>query len=289
MELLNHCPACESDALDPDLQVKDFFGTRETFQLSHCNHCDLVFTNPRPDQKEIITYYKSNSYVSHGQSKGFLFDQIYRYAQKLNLAYKQKLIRRHHHGVKLLDYGCGAGAFLDFMKEQSFEVYGVEPDPEAREHINPKIPVTEHLNTLKAGDFDIITAYHVIEHVHDLASTLITLIKKLKTGGTLHIALPNRDSYDAKHYKSFWAGYDVPRHLYHFNQKSALQLFAQLRLQPLETAPMKLDSYYVSLLSENYSKSTLKLIKAFWHGYRSNAIAKRSSEFSSLIYILRKE
>lgn len=289
MEHLNQCPSCRSKRITSYLDVPDHFGQGEVFSLDQCTACNLAFTNPRPKTNEIIKYYKSNSYVSHGQSKGLIFDRIYKRLQQINLNYKHRLIKAHSTGNKLLDFGCGAGSFLKHMHALNYKVFGVEPDEDAREKAANEAFTTETLQQLKEEEFDIITAYHVIEHVHELEATLNSLKEKLRSQGTMHIAFPNRNAYDAQYYRTYWAGYDVPRHLYHFNQTSANKLFDQLDLELIATEPMKLDSYYVSLLSEGYQKRNFRPLRAFWHGYRSNKLAEKTGEFSSLIYILRKK
>ena len=289
METLNFCPICQSETVDTFSQIKDHFGQAEHFEVKECTTCTLRFTNPRPNEKEIVTYYKSNSYVSHGDSKGAVFDYIYSTLRQINLNYKLRLIRSYSSGDSLLDYGSGNGAFLSFMRKADFQVEGVEPDPEAREQVPANITVNANLDDLQHGIYDVITSYHVMEHVHQLNNTLSNLVDLLTNKGTIHIALPNHLSYDAKHYQTFWAGYDVPRHLYHFNQKSFNKLIERHQLSLVTVKPLKLDSYYVSLLSEQYKKSKFAPLKALWYGYRSNLRASRTGEYSSLVYILKKK
>lgn len=104
----------------------------------------------------------------------------------------------------------------------------------------------------------------------------------------MFIALPNLESFDAKHYKAFWAAYDVPRHLYHFSQTSFTRLAQKEKLKLIDVKPMVFDSYYVSLLSEKYKTGKSNIINAFSNGYNSNKIAKKSGQYSSLIYVLQK-
>ena len=101
--------------------------------------------------------------------------------------------------------------------------------------------------------------------------------------------MPNYKSYDAGHYKNFWAAYDVPRHLWHFNQKSIANLFETENLSVVKTLPMKFDAYYVSLLSEKYKSGFMNPVKAFWIGLQSNLKAKQSKEYSSLIYVIKNK
>lgn len=135
--------------------------------------------------------------------------------------------------------------------------------------------------------FDVITLWHVLEHVYDLDMYIYRLKQLLKPDGVLVIAVPNYKSYDAEHYKQFWAAYDVPRHLWHFSQTSIHRLFSTELMKVVKTIPMKFDAFYVSLLSEQYKTGKKNFIKAIINGIKSNKAAKRTGEYSSLIYVLK--
>jgi 2-polyprenyl-3-methyl-5-hydroxy-6-metoxy-1,4-benzoquinol methylase len=286
MKTITTCPVCESP-LDSYMETKDFFGQQEGFELLKCPSCGLIETNPQPDPKEILKYYKSNSYVSHGQSKGYIFDQVYRKIQKRNHLYKYKHIVKHKgKGNLLLDYGAGNGSFATYMQHRSFEVTAVEPDQEAIKGLDQKIHNHSSLQDIN-GPFDVITSFHVVEHVHEL-DTLFGLLKKnLAPDGVLMLALPNYQSYDAQYYQEYWAGYDVPRHLHHFTRSSLYQQCQKFELKIVDTQPLIFDSYYVSLLSEQYKKSKFALIRGGYHGWKSNRKARKTGLYSSLLYIIK--
>lgn len=287
MKEIQSCPVCNNSSFQDYLKVSDHFGSKEEFKLVKCSNCQTLTTTPQPDEKEIITYYKSNSYVSHGDSINPVFDFAYKTIQNRNLKYKRKLIERYTLGKKLLDYGCGSGTFLEYMKKGGWDTQGIEPDENARQIAEGKGVTLTNLNDL-SSDYDCITLFHVLEHVHRLKETLQTLTKHLSKNGVLILALPNYNSKDAQHYQEYWAGYDVPRHLYHFNQKSIFTLAKQFGLNIVSTHPLYFDSYYVSLLSEKYKNGKGNLIRAIKTGYLSNLSAKKTKEHSSLIYVLSK-
>lgn len=287
MEEIRICPVCGNTQLKPKLEVKDHFGTQETFSLLSCDKCQTLLTSPVPNENEIIKYYKSNSYVSHGDSVNPIFDNVYKYFQFRNLNYKKKLIDKYTLSKHLLDYGCGTGTFLNFMKSKGWEVLGIEPDQQARQIATNKGLDIRPLKDI-TNDFDCITLFHVLEHVHQLDETLKELIERLNKNGILLLALPNHKSNDAKYYQGYWAGYDVPRHLYHFSQKSIFALTKKFGLNIVATHPMYFDSYYVSLLSEKYRESNNQIIKAVKQGFISNSKGKTTKEYSSLIYVISK-
>jgi 2-polyprenyl-3-methyl-5-hydroxy-6-metoxy-1,4-benzoquinol methylase len=192
----------------------------------------------------------------------------------------------------ILDYGCGTGMFLATCKEAGWNTVGMEPDDSARKIASDQdlsvYSNIENVTTfIKDRQLDAITLWHVLEHVTDMPETLAFFKAKLKKDGVLIIAVPNHVSYDAQYYKEFWAAYDVPRHLHHFDLKSMKALLQNDGFKLVETKPMKFDSFYVSMLSEKCKTGSVNLVKAFWIGLMSNLKAKDSSSYSSTIYMFK--
>ncbi len=291
-ETLTSCPVCGYNQLEFHREVPDYFGDQESFELSLCKKCDTLLTNPRPNDNEIIKYYKSNSYVSHGDQKGSLFTILYKQIQQINFKYKQSLLNKYTLNKKHLDFGCGTGSFLNFLSKKGWQVTGVEPEIKARTIAIQQYNLQrtfQSLEELPSNEiFSSISLFHVLEHVHTLEATLNELISRLENNGVIMLALPNYKSDDALRYQKYWAGLDVPRHLYHFSQKSIHHLAKHFGLNIVATHPMKFDSYYVSLLSEEYQFGKKNYFKAILNGYISNKRAKKSNEYSSLIYVLSK-
>lgn len=291
-ETIITCPVCSSPDLHPYSSVVDHFGNKESFTLKRCAKCDTLATTPRPQENEIINYYKSGSYSSHGDSKGYLFDKIYKAIQKINFHRKHNILEKYTLDKRHLDYGCGTGSFINYLHNRQWNVTGIEPDQRARSlanEANNAFEVHKSIHDLQADErYTSISLFHVLEHVHELKEAMDKLISILDRDGILILALPNYKSLDSQHYAEHWAGLDVPRHLYHFSQKSVHQLAKSFGLNIVATHPMTFDSYYVSLLSEQYKNGSRNYIQAFLNGYKSNAAAKKTNEYSSLIYILSK-
>lgn len=289
MEERNNCQICNSSELVNQLTTQDFFGKQESFNLIKCETCDTLYTSPFPNENESITYYKSNSYVSHGDKKGLIFDNVYSIAKWLNIHNKYKLLFRHIRSKSHLDIGSGTGDFLKYLKGRGIDTTGIEIDKQARNvSLDKGLKIKSTLNDVEEDTFDSISMIHVLEHVHDLRGYLKFIEQRLNEKGILFLALPNYLSHDARHYKDHWAGYDVPRHLYHFSPKSILEISKSFGLKLVASYPMKFDSYYASLLSHKYRTGKTNYLKAFIQGYRSNMKARKSGNFSSLIYILQK-
>ncbi len=251
----------------------------------------MVVTNPRPTLQSASAYYQSKNYISHKSVATGLFDSIYLIIRRLTLQWKYSLIKPYINKDRILDVGCGTGHFLSFCKSQGVEVYGVEPSPDARALIK-EMDVVESLEKLPEIKFNVITLWHVLEHIYDLESTLEKLKARLNQNGIIFIAVPNWQSYDATYYKENWAAYDVPRHVWHFSKTNMTALLKNSGLRLKAIYPMKLDSYYVSLLSErnraNGRMSLQKTIAAIIKAYQSNRQATPDMNYSSLIYLVQK-
>jgi 2-polyprenyl-3-methyl-5-hydroxy-6-metoxy-1,4-benzoquinol methylase len=274
------------------IKVKDHSVSGEEFQLLYNKELDLLETFPQPEVEKLSEYYKSEDYISHTDTKRNLLEFVYHSVRQIALKQKLKLINSFDSESKnLLDIGCGTGDFLEKALKDNWTIIGIEPDEQARKIANSKtnnsVYEIAQLNKLQANSFDVITLWHVLEHLPNLEMHAAVFKSLLKPNGTLVIAVPNFKSYDAEYYKTFWAAYDVPRHLWHFSRTAIEVLFKRKNLKLMKTLPMKFDAYYVSLLSEKYKSGIMNPFKAFWIGFKSNRKAKRSKEYSSHIYILK--
>ena len=274
--------------LQPFLSCKDHTVSGEVYKVMINKEYDMLVTTPVP--KNLASYYKSENYISHTDSKKSLLDKVYQSVKNITLKRKLKLIDSFKTSSKnILDVGAGTGDFLKVCKNSSWNVFGVEPNLDARNIAAKKgITLQENLSEVKNIQFDVITLWHVLEHVEDLSAYISTLNKLLSKDGKLVIAVPNFKSEDANYYKEFWAAFDVPRHLWHFSQTSISKLFSSENMIVEKTIPMKFDAYYVSLLSEKYKSGKMNPIKSFYRGFVSNLKANRSKEYSSLVYVLKK-
>lgn len=274
------------------LTLKDHSVSKEEFQLLYNEELDMLETFPQPQGEKLSEYYKSEDYISHTDTKRNLLEFVYHKVREISLRRKLKLINSFQSESKtLLDIGCGTGDFLETALKDNWEITGIEPNESARQIANSKtnnaVFETEELSKLKSNSFDVITLWHVLEHLPNLEMHTALLKSLLKPNGTLVIAVPNYKSYDAEYYKNFWAAYDVPRHLWHFSKNSISKLFSKEQMELMKLLPMKFDAYYVCLLSEKYKSGIMNPMKAFWVGWLSNRKAKRTNEYSSHIYVLK--
>ena len=271
------------------LTVKDHLVSNKEFTLDFDAEKEMLLTKPQPEARKLSQYYESDKYISHTDNKKGLIPFLYHIVKKRSLKNKLSLINSLKKNDKsILDIGAGTGDFLSFIQSEFRSVKGIEPNQKARELAQEKgISLEQDLKDVKGKLFDVITMWHVLEHVPNLEETIRDVESLLKPNGILIIAVPNFYSFDAAYYKNFWAAFDVPRHLWHFSKASMNKLFSD-KLSLLKISPMIFDSFYVSILSEKNKSGKLNLLKAFFVGLRSNIYALSTKEYSSLIYCYQK-
>ena len=269
------CPICQSENIRKVFMVADHSVSNEEFSIYHCDNCQARFTQDIPKEEDIGRYYDSEEYISHSNTDQGIINQLYQQVRKYTLNQKRRrieLLTRSGSG-SLLDIGCGTGEFAGIMKNSGWRVVGLEPDSEARRQALQiqKIEAypSQHLFELEEGDYDVVTMWHVLEHVHQLHEYLDQIKKVLKPKGYLVIAVPNYTSPDAQHYGAYWAAYDVPRHLYHFSPHSMKVLMEKHGFEIQRQLNMNLDAFYVSMLSEKYMGKSPELVRGAWQGWRS--------------------
>lgn len=301
---MKECPVCDSRVFMPFLTCRDYLVSGEEFSVVNCSNCGFKFTDPAPGAKEVGKYYASEEYISHSNAAKGLVNKVYRLVRNYTLIKKRNLVtppnltkgegkRKGEKGkLKLLDIGCGTGEFLNVCKKAGWETTGIEPGNTARKYAMEKhgLNVSEELNSLKDlhSEFDVITMWHVLEHVHKLNETIALMKQLLKKTGTLVVALPNCSSWDARVYRQYWAAYDVPRHLYHFTPNDVEALFSRNGMAVSKVLPMWFDAFYIAMLSEKHKNGKTNYLRALYNGLRSNLKAlKTGRAFSSQVYVIK--
>jgi len=291
----NGCPLCNSEEINLLFSCTDHFVSREVFHIFSCASCGFRFTQDYPEENDIGRYYESADYISHSDtSKGFS-NKVYRLARKIMLQRKRVIIERTTglQNGSLLDIGSGTGHFAATMKKGGWTVRGIEINEKARNfsvsNFGLDAIAPDQISEINDSSFDCITLWHVLEHFHDPLKYLSEISRILKQNGICLIALPNSGSYDAEHYGSYWAAYDLPRHLWHFSPET-FRMFADkggFTLKKVMNLP--LDVFYISILSKKYGGSKLAfargIIRALPWAFLSVFNKERSS---SVIYILHK-
>lgn len=289
-ETLHECLVCNEKHFETYLELEDYSNSKEPFTIAKCTKCGFLFTNPRPDKEHIEPYYESeNSNRLDG-----LMNTIYKQVRLYAIAKKVALMMRIVDGKKtLLDYNCGTGEFLNVLQLNKWEVKGIEsklgPGNQAISNYKLDVMPSDSIFSMKNESFSIITMWHALEHLHDLNETVAQLGKLLTKTGKMVIAVPNCEAKDVQFYGKHWAGWDVPRHLYHFSEDTLSKLLSKHELKIIDVKPMTFDSFYIDLLSEKDRSGRMNPVRAFWNGFRSNlAGVANNNKYASLIYIVSK-
>ena len=293
MITVDNCPVCSGLKFKPKIECIDHTYSKDFFNIVSCETCGFLITSPRPDDDSIGEYYKSESYISHTNSSSGFFNWMYQTARHYSIKKKVAILKQLRPQGAHLDVGCGTGEFLNACKKSGFSTFGIEPSSTARkqaiENFGLKVKKNTDLKQFEKSSFDSISMWHVLEHVEKLDETVFQLARIVKPGGAIVVAVPNHKSWDADYYKEHWAAWDVPIHLWHFSERTIETLFSKHGFCLAEKKPMLFDSYYVSLLSEEFRHGRKKFFKSLIIGTISNilgAITKRGC--SSTMYIFKK-
>lgn len=289
MENIQNCPVCGSPDSTLKFKAKDYTVSNEMFHIVTCNSCRLIYTNPRPAAHEAGPYYHARAYISHSDTNEGIVNKLYHAVRKYTLHSKTNWIEPEKKGNKeLLDVGCGNGHFLAAAKEKGWNINGVELDPEtaARATKLTGLPIAPSLREIASEkEFQVITLWHVLEHVYELDEYFQFFKTRLAKDGKLLFALPNPASFDANYFGKYWAAYDVPRHIYHFTPATITALAAKYGFKLKKSQGLIFDSFYISLLSNEYKTGNKRLLHSFCIGLLSNLRAMLGKpNYSSNLY-----
>lgn len=294
--IVKACPQCSGTHLKHVMTCTDFYASGEQFELHSCEDCQFTFTQAFPTGADMDRYYESSDYISHSDTKKGIMNSVYHRVRKYMLGRKARLVTKEARRTsgKLLDIGTGTGYFATTMAKRGWEIEAIEKNAQARafakERFNLDVRPETDLSVFKPDSFDVITLWHVMEHLENLNETWDRLFELLTDKGILIIAVPNRASYDAEKYGANWAAYDVPRHLWHFTPGTIQQFGSKHGFIMAERYPMPFDAFYVSMLSEKNMKRGLAFVRGLYTGLLAwfSALARKERS-SSMIYVFRKK
>tara|TARA_Y100001954_G_scaffold134179_1_gene143333 strand:+ start:174 stop:1007 length:834 start_codon:yes stop_codon:yes gene_type:complete len=272
-----NCYICKTSNYKPYVTIKDILNIN-SFTIAQCD-CGFCFVNPRPSEKELKKYYHTDDYLPHSKGKGVLF-LLYRIVQKISFYNKFLLLRNLKEKITHLDYGGGDGRFSNYVNSKENATSSFY-DPYYKNSLNADF---------KKKEYNIITLWHVLEHAYDLDILFENIEKSLENRGKLVVAVPNFDSLERNIYKENWAAYDLPRHLYHFNNISLEKLLRSKGYKIIDKKRMLFDTFYISILS-SMKISNISVIKSLFVALFIvfKVIIKGPELSSSLLYVCEKE
>jgi len=296
------CPLCSRGEGSPYRELPDRFQPDgELYHLYRCGNCGFIFLYPRPAENEMSRFYPGADYdpfLETGQTVS-LIQRIYALVKPRALAGKAKLVGKYFtRPGNLLDVGAGAGGFLQIMRRKGWQVTGVEKDDRAAEYGRKRSGLTIFTDDLCdagefASQFEAVTFWHSLEHIHRLKENIARVKQLIKPGGILIIALPNPGAWETAVYGNYWAAYDAPRHLWHFTPKVLKNWFKQEGWEHLQSKALPFDPFYICLLSEKMIFGRGKLLRILFR-LPAAAICSfcvgmfKTDKASSVVYVFRR-
>ena len=288
-----NCPVCLNPATAPAFSGTDllFETTSKTFTLDLCSVCRCLFLNPMPGSEEIAGFYPTQYWWNAGKP-GTL--------KKLESIYRRIALRDHvsfitraagrRQGVEILDVGCGSGTLLGLLKQQGFRVTGVDFSPEAA-----RVAFAEHGVRVVIGSlgeaafpgqsFDVVTLFHVMEHVTNPRDVLAEVFRILKPGGAIVLQVPNIESWQFQVFGARWYGLDIPRHVIDYSKSAMLKLLDDSGFVPRRVRDFNLRDNAPALVSSLFP-SLDPVSRAVRHRKRNVRESVPAAWTRHLIYLL---
>lgn len=229
IEKLTTCPTCGDDRVEPFLKAPDrYHGRLKLYQLVRCAACDLVWLQDPPPPYEMWQHYGPD-YDRSVAAAG---------ADPNRWRERRETLLKYKSGGDLLDLGCSTGGFLESIKGPGWRLYGIEMSEDvaarAKARTGAEVFVGDILDAPYAAEsFDVVTCFHVFEHLYHPREVLEKVSMWLKPGGIFYAFVPNIDSAGARIFKSYWYALELPRHLYHFSRASFRNLANAVGLSEL--------------------------------------------------------
>jgi 2-polyprenyl-3-methyl-5-hydroxy-6-metoxy-1,4-benzoquinol methylase len=255
--MIESCLVCGNSDQTDQMTVTDHLVSKDDFTLVKCPKCQFRYISDPPSAAGAYRFYDTEEYVEHSDNAEGIVNRVYHYARQWMLKYKYRLLESHGAKRKLLDFGTGTGYFIQAMKSKGYDVRGIEISEKARsfgiKNFALQLFAPDRLYDKDfEGGYGYITFWHVLEHVYEPHMVLQRLKELMADDGVMIVALPNYKCLEAKYYKGYWNGYDVPRHLWHFTKDSFISYMNGQGFKLIKTSRLPLDPYYNCLISESY-------------------------------------
>jgi SAM-dependent methyltransferase len=230
--------------------------TGEPFTVVVCAECGRGRTTPVPD--DLSRYYPVEYYGAGGIRFNPLVEALVRAARS---ARARAVVRAHPSPGSVLDDGCGRGLMLAELAARGWRAVGVEASVAASRHAREVLGLDVRVGELAAlrfpgASFDVVTLFHVLEHLVDPDSTLAEVRRLLAPNGRLLLEVPNLGSLQAGLGGGGWFHLDAPRHLHHFDRPSLLAALGRAGLTPVRVTTHSFEMGYFGLAQSLLNRAT---------------------------------
>ena len=226
--------------------------SNEKFDIYFCDHC-LVGKTHLERNFDFTPYYPKNYYGKDGKKFNFLIEFIVLFFRYLRSQYCYRLFSKNN--IKMLDVGCGRGQLIYLMKKKGWSVYGTETSSISASAAKKKVGddaifVNKDLEELKNIDFnfDIITFWHVLEHLNEPKKIVNLIEKKLINNGYVVVEVPNFDSFQHLINKNNWIHLDCPRHVTHFTKEGLINFFDNKKFKIIKSSTLSFEFGFYGML-----------------------------------------
>ena len=228
--------------------------------MLHCRSCDATYLAAMPAAQEQREYYEHEYKLSQSAPDLTELRRQSRWSENLRLV---KAVRESAPiNASLLDVGCDRGYFLDEARRWGISAVGMEPSEQGRDYAKSiGLHVTQSLEEYDGRHFDIITMWHVLEHISDPLSMLSDLHSRLEPGGRIHIRVPNFASFSSHLLGSAWIWFQPHNHVFHYSIRSLSVV--------LQTAGFELE--FVRSQRPNSLLTLLEFLTTNWSLWRSGS------------------
>jgi len=231
----NLCPLCNSDKSTITFNGKDFLYSKKDFTVVSCSSCGVMYTNPRVKKNQIGNYY----FKGYSPYKPVKRNPLLRTMIDLSGNIFGNINIEIHKDIKsynfktVLEVGPGSGSLLQFLKKNNYQVAGVEIDNDCVERIKAQGiecycgELSDYKRMLGTRKFELIILCHVLEHLYNPREIIEIIYSLLSDNGILYMILPDVGSIEAKLFGKYWIGWDLPRHVVHYNRNTVRDLLTK--------------------------------------------------------------
>jgi SAM-dependent methyltransferase len=249
-----------------------------SFTFCRCKKCGVLRQEPRLTWEHLSLYYPED-YPAYAHDADAMDSPFLEGIKNFGNVKRRRFVEKHQPGGRLLEIGCGTGAFLrELVKSGKWDVEGIEPTQSANEYAAKTLGVPIHQGRFSELDFkpasyDAIVLWCVLEHLSQPVQDLSHIHSLLKDGGWLFFSMPNFESMEAKVFGPFWSGWDLPRHLYIFPRPVLRQMLTHIGFGHISgrciSSSYDLLGHSLEFWSQSWANKHPKVQRALFKIYRS--------------------